>query len=291
MSEAEQQTCANCGKGEEESINLKKCSACTSVEYCSRECQIAHRPQHKKACKKRAAELYDEKLFKQPPHQEECPICLLSMPLDSGQTEFKSCCGKTICNGCIYEMKMSEGKDLCAFCRTPPPSSKEEKIKQLKKLMDKGNGWAYNVVAFSHATGINNLPQDQQKANELYLKAGKLGCADAYYNLGHSYRNGNGVDMDMRTAKHYFELAAMMGQVHARHTVGALEGQTGNHHRAFKHMIIAARAGYEESSDMVKKGFMTGFISKDEYARTLRAYHERQKEMKSDARDYGCAHF
>ena len=27
MSETEQQTCANCGKGEEESINLKNCSA------------------------------------------------------------------------------------------------------------------------------------------------------------------------------------------------------------------------------------------------------------------------
>ena len=54
--------CANCGKGEEESINLKKCSACLSVKYCGRECQIAHRPHHKKACKKRAAELHDEKL-------------------------------------------------------------------------------------------------------------------------------------------------------------------------------------------------------------------------------------
>ena len=50
-------------------------------------------------------------------------------------------------------------------------------------------------------------------------------------------------------------------------------------------MIIAARAGYTESLDNVKKGVMSGFILKDEYARTLRAYHERQKEMKSDARD------
>ena len=32
---------------------------------------------HKKECKKRAAELYDEKLFKDPPPPDECPICLL----------------------------------------------------------------------------------------------------------------------------------------------------------------------------------------------------------------------
>ena len=38
-----------------------------AVKYCNRECQIAHRPQHKKECKQRAAELHEEALFKQPP--------------------------------------------------------------------------------------------------------------------------------------------------------------------------------------------------------------------------------
>ena len=74
--------CANCGKGEEGGINLKSCTACKLVKYCNRECQIAHRPQHKKECKKRAKELHEEALFKQPPTMEEdCPICFLRMPL------------------------------------------------------------------------------------------------------------------------------------------------------------------------------------------------------------------
>ena len=47
-------TCAHCGKGEEAGDKLKSCAACKVVKYCSRECQIAHRPQHKKACKKKA---------------------------------------------------------------------------------------------------------------------------------------------------------------------------------------------------------------------------------------------
>ena len=55
--------CANCDKGEESAGDLKACTACKMVKYCNRECQIAHRPQHKKACKKRAAELHDEALF------------------------------------------------------------------------------------------------------------------------------------------------------------------------------------------------------------------------------------
>ena len=52
--------CANCGKGEESAGDLKACTACKMVKYCNRDCQIAHRKQHKKKCKKRAAELHDE---------------------------------------------------------------------------------------------------------------------------------------------------------------------------------------------------------------------------------------
>ena len=84
--------CANCGKGEESAGDLKSCTACKLVKYCNQNCQIAHRPQHKKACKKRAAELYDAALFKE--HTpEDCPICFLPLP-SAAQEIFFSCCGK-----------------------------------------------------------------------------------------------------------------------------------------------------------------------------------------------------
>ena len=41
--------------------------------------QKNHWPKHKKVCKRRAAELCDEALFKDPPAKEECPICFLPM--------------------------------------------------------------------------------------------------------------------------------------------------------------------------------------------------------------------
>ena len=180
-------TCANCGKGEESSGDLKACTACRLVNYCNRECQIAHRPQHKKACRKRAAELHDEMLFKEPQPPKDCPICMLPLPLDRGQLNYQLCCGKIICNGCIHAMVMEEirrGKKkeewgMCACCRTPPHSSNEEVIERLAKLMDNdGNADAFDVQAGHYRDGSNGLPQDMVKANELWLKAGELGCAE-----------------------------------------------------------------------------------------------------------------
>ena len=52
-----------------------------------------------------------------------------------------------------------------------------------------------------------------------------------------------------------------------------------------KHFIIAARAGGTESLDEFKQGFMSGFVSKDEYEETARTCQTQQDGMKSDMRD------
>ena len=129
------------------------------------------------------------------------------------------------------------------------------------------------------------MPQDWPKSNELLLKAGELGCTEAYNKLGSSYYNGDGVEIDKKKAMHYYELAAMNGNVKARHKLGCMEGEAGNYQRACKHFILAAKAGHEGSLEMVTKGFRSGYITKDEYESTLRAYHESQTEMKSEDRD------
>ena len=281
--------CANCGKGEESSVDLKACTACKMVKYCNRDCQIAHRPQHKKECKKRAAELHDERLFKEPPPPEDCPICMLPLP-STDQVTFYSCCGKNVCNGCIGAMLDREGTNiLCAYCRTPPSNSNEEEVKRLMKLTEKGNPSAYNTLAGFYDRGTYGMPQDQERANELWLKAGELGCATAHSNLGIAYENGFGVEVDKKKAKHYYELAAMSGDIKARHNLGCSEGNAGNHRRAMKHLIIAARAGYKDSLDMVRQGYMAGHVTKEQYANTLREYQKSQDEMKSEARDKALA--
>ena len=127
--------CANCGKGEEESDKLKACTACKLVKYCNRECQIAHRPQHKKECRKRASELHDVELFKQPPPDEDCPLCIVRLPSLETGSSYYSCCGKVICSGCVIAPVYDDQGNVvdivkqnqCAFCRVVAPKTDEEK--------------------------------------------------------------------------------------------------------------------------------------------------------------------
>ena len=43
--------CAACGKGANDDVKLKQCSACKLVVYCDVTCQKAHRKEHKEDCK------------------------------------------------------------------------------------------------------------------------------------------------------------------------------------------------------------------------------------------------
>ena len=129
------------------------------------------------------------------------------------------------------------------------------------------------------------MPQDRAKSKELLLKVGELGCAQAYHNLGNAYQNGSGVELDMKKAFYYYELAAMNGSVNARHNLGGIEYNSGNKVRAMKHFIMAAKAGLKFSLDMIKYGYEKGYVTKDEYANTRRAYQQQQEETTSDERN------
>ena len=120
--------CASCGIAED-NIKSKDCSACKLVRYCGMKCQRDHRQQHRKECKKRAAELRDEILFKQPESTNlgDCPICCLPLPIDHTKSTLMACCSKIVCIGCEYANMIRELEEKldqkCPFCRHPVPKS------------------------------------------------------------------------------------------------------------------------------------------------------------------------
>ncbi len=284
--------CASCGKMEADGVKLKICTACRLVKYCSVECQRNHRPHHKKACKKKAAEIRDDKLFQQPDESYlgECPICCLPLSLDNNKSGINSCCCKRICLGCSYANSLREREQgleqRCPYCREPLPKTKEEAHQNYMKRAK-----ANDPVALCEMGKKRHHEGDFEGAFEYYTKAAKLGNIDAHNNLSNTYLKGEGVEKDMKKAVYHLEEAAIGGHHFARHNLGNNEGKNGRHERAAKHFIIAAKLGDDEALDRVKKGFEHRVVSKEDFEAALRGHKAAVDATKSQPRDVAAEYY
>ena len=278
--------CASCGTAASDDIKLKNCTACYLVKYCSVKCQKDHRPKHKKECKKRAAELKDELLFKQPESSSygDCPICCLPLPNDGQQCVFMTCCSKMICVGCIYAYKKRqlEGRlePKCPFCREPAPDMYEEQIERLMKRVE-----ANDPVAIQEMGTGRYQRGDYNSAFEYYSRAAALGDVEAHYRLSMMYHFGQGVEKDEKKQIHHLTEAAIRGHPSARNNLGCVEWESGTVDRAAKHWIIAAKLGNDKSLERVKDLYKDGLVKKEDFSAALRGYQTAINAMKSPQRE------
>jgi len=231
----------------------------------------------------------DEELFKQPPPEEDCPICLIKLPtLNTGCT-YMPCCGKVICSGCCYapvfdHLGNEVDNEKCAFCRTEYPSTTEEMIKRIKERTEANDPMAIYRMGIYYRDGICGLAQDHTKALELFHRAAELGHADAYSKIGYAH-DGGGVEVDEKKAIYYYELAAIRGSTSARFNLGISEIDAGNMKRALNHWMIAVRSGSSKSLEIIKELYSDGYATKEDYTKALRSYQAYLSEIKSDQRD------
>ncbi|EJK51199.1 hypothetical protein THAOC_29650, partial [Thalassiosira oceanica] len=147
---------------------------------------------------------------------------------------------------------------------------------------------AINYLGGKYRFGLGlRLQKDTRKAVELWTEAAELGSTEALYNLGVAYEYGVGVQQDMAKAVEFYRKAAMQGHDLARHNLGGCEVRRGNHDRAVRHFLIAAKMGCEESVAYMKRAFMAGagLATKEQYAKALKEYQDAVEEMKSHDRD------
>ena len=283
-------TCANCGKEGIDS-DMNTCNKCNSVKYCNAACKKKHRKKHKKKCDRRVAEMHEEKLFKQPPVREDCPICFLVLPAIESGRRYYSCCGKLICSGCTFANIEMNGADDCPFCRHPSSGTAMEMRKLLENRMEKKNDAVaiYNLGC-GYNRGTYGCPLNRNEALELWHRAGELGCTYAYHNIACAYFRGTGVRRDEKKASHYWELAAIGGNILARHNLGVEEEETGNVDRALKHYMISAAFGYSDSLGAIKGLFIKGHATKDIYGKAIRSYQSYLDDIKSHQRDEAAAY-
>ena len=232
----------------------------------------------------------DYALFKQPPLGEDCPICFLQVPFMSTGRKYQSCCGKVICSGCIHAVQMMDGKAKCPFCRVPMSESDEELIERYTKRVEMDDVEAIYCLGCFY-NGELNFPQDRARALEFWHRAGELGNASAYYNIGNAYYLGNGVERDVKKAKHYWELAALGGHVGARGNLGIIEEYVDNDmNQALKHHMIAVGRGNDKSLKQIREFYVNGHATKDDYAKALRAHQKYIDGIKSAERDEAAAY-
>ena len=277
--------CAACGIAEIDDIKVVPCDDCDLVKYCSDECQRDHKSEHEEECKKRAAELQDEILFKQPESScyGDCPICSLPLPLDMKKSAMMGCCSKIICSGCAHaNMKREVERRLapsCPFCRTPLPETEEEIDNRIMKRIE-----ANDPDAMCHLGGKRHNKGDYTRAFEYYTKATELGSVEAHYTLAVMYREWHGVEKDEGKFTRHLEEAAIGGHPDARYNLGILERKNGKVERGVKHFIIAATQGHDVAIKELMKAFKEGFVSKDVLASALRAQKAALDATKSPQR-------
>ena len=279
--------CASCGVAGGDDIKLKKCNACHLVKYCSVKCQKDHWQKHKKECKKRAAELHDEILFRQPEssHYGDCPICCLPIPIDEKRSTWVPCCCKHICNGCFVANERRETErrlqHTCPFCRTAAPNTGAEIIEQLMKRVE-----ANDPVAMCHMGSEIYKEGNYNSAFEYFTKAAAMGNVQAHYQLSILYRDGQGVEKNEKRELHHAEKAAIRGHPHARCSLGCFEWENNAQmDRAVKHFIIGAKLGHDMSLDNVKMLYEAGYASKEDFGVALRGYQAAIEAAKSPQRE------
>jgi tetratricopeptide (TPR) repeat protein len=284
--EADMMCCASCGIAGVDDVKLEYCNACKLVRYCSVECQQEHSPQHEQACKKRAAELHDEILFKQPEssHFGDCPICFLPLPIDPTKSTLMSCCSKSVCNGCNYANQLREFEQsldpTCPFCRHRAPKTKAEVDKNTMKRAK-----ANDPLAMSRLAASRFDKGDYGSALDYWTKAAELGDAAAHYQLSCLYHKGAGVEKDMKKAVYHWEEAAIGGHPIARYNLGCHEKNIGQIERAGKHFIIAANLGHDTSLKRLMECYNEGHVQKDDFAAALRAHQAAVSATRSPQRE------
>ena len=240
-------------------------------------------------------------LFAKLPPTADCAICLVPLPRLNSERRYSTCCGNTICKACVMEHDASikkqndAGKKVtitCPFCREQVPSRGLEYARQLQSRCLQNDPIAFMLLGEQYRVGEHETPKDDLKALDCYIRAVELGNAVACINIGKCYEEGNGVSVHMERAGLFQQVGALRGDVVARHNIGTLDYNSGNHEIGIRHWKIAAEAGNQDSLNNLKKiynadGKMPGkeFISQEEMDKIYRSGHEAQMEVKTEERE------
>ena len=242
----------------------------------------------------------DPELWKPHPPREECPVCLVPLPLENSLASYWSCCGMVVCKACkeenrralvITNRKRAEKKlqpieRSCAFCRSPLHKTDSECINQYHERINKDDLMAMFVISKYYRSGELGVVKDNAESFKWIQRAADLGFPEAIFALGYCFLNGViGVIQDEEKGILFMEEAAKKGDVTARYRLGCLETKLHHHDLAIRHFKLAAAAGDEAAMKELWKYFSSHKLTKPELEETLRAHKLACDEMNSEHRE------
>ena len=178
------------------------------------------------------------------PGRDACLLCYHILPLQRKKSIYKSCCGKTICYGCIvglerahllkeaehiiegitteeeeFQMLSEQGGPcrLCPFCRTEMPSSDEDYMRRINKRVDICNDDDYTIALIELGTcyelGKYGVPRNYEKAEGLYKQAYDLDDPQASWKLFCLRRDRYTGGIDIKKKMEYLQRGVMLGNI------------------------------------------------------------------------------
>jgi TPR repeat protein len=240
--------------------------------------------------------LEDPDFWRPPPLKEECPVCLVPLPIDNGMATYWPCCGKTVCKACEEENARGQiilnatfsgkkGDLVCAFCRKSTHYQHSELSRLLEKRINKNDPFAMLTLSSLYEDGRHGCPKDETKALELLHRAADLGCPRAIGRFGFCLLAGDlGAVKNAEKGRALVEDAAKKGDVISRFQLGWVEEDCGNPYLATKHFRLAAAAGEKFSMKHLWTCYSSDLLTKAELEETVRAHELSCKEMSSKER-------
>ena len=104
--------------------------------------------------------------------------------------KYYTCCGKSVCKGCLLSFFKSGNVDKCPFCNAERKrnATDEDKVAEIRKWVEANDAALIYLLATHYYHGVRGLQQYHTKAMELYARAAELGNTKAHNNLAVVYR-------------------------------------------------------------------------------------------------------
>ena len=250
--------------------------------------------------------------------RETCPICFHVLP-HNDEFEYKYCCGRKICHGCIVGReraglqepgKVVEGEtfgeeqfaligeegqftliwkfwlNVCPFCRHAGANSDEELLQLLYDRIQKRDERDYTtaliVLGNAHRKGLYGLPQNIKKGEELYQEAYDLDDPDAALKLA-AYYTAHYPDQKEKQME-ILRRGETLGNIQCMETLACLAINANEYRDATRLLMKVASLGGDTRN--LIKCYRNKYMSKEDFATILRAHQAANDELKTERREF-----